>query len=260
MRADRPVPRGDRHHGQPHGGAGGARPGPAGGGLPRPDGLGPRGGGMGREPRHPRGDPRRGGGRRPHHRQHALPRGARPRHPPRPAGPPRQLRRDRRLHGGERGGDADPARRPRHGQARHRRDGPHQAAARRAHPGGGQRQVADGDAAPPAAHPALPPRQGAGPARLVPDHAVLAGRLGRQRRGDGALPRLALRRPQRLARRRRGRTGRVPRGRPLPPPPCRAHRDPRRRPARTRRAEGDGRPPRSCAPTCSPATPPTTTR
>ena len=130
---------------------------------------------------------------------------------------------------------------PRHGQARHRRDGPHQAAARRAHPGGGQRQVADGDAAPAAAHPALPPRQGAGPARLVPDHAVLAGRLGRQRRGDGALPRLALRRrsdwrgapwPRRSSIPRSASTTRA----------SRADRDPRRRPARARRAEGDGRP------------------
>jgi magnesium chelatase subunit H len=40
--------------------------------------------------------------------------------------------------------------------------------------------------------PQADPRQGAGSARLVPDHAILAGRVGRQYRGDGAVPALAL--------------------------------------------------------------------
>ena len=79
---------------------------------------------------------------------------------------------------------------------------------------------------------------------------VLARRLGRQRRVDGALSRLALRPPQRLARRTGGGAGGISRGRPLPPAAPGADRHGGGRSSRASRAAGDGRPPhhaRLCA-------------
>jgi magnesium chelatase subunit H len=53
-------------------------------------------------------------------------------------------------------------------------------------------QEPDDHAAAAAEDPALPARKGTGSAGLVPGHAVLAGGLGRQYRGDGAVPGVAL--------------------------------------------------------------------
>ncbi len=186
-----------------------------------------------------------GGRRRHHHRNHAVPRRAYPRDPARPRGPPRQLRRDGLLHRRRRGGQAHEARPARHVQARHRHDGADEAAARRARLQGLLGGGPDVDAAPAAAHPEVRPRQGPGPAQLLPVHAVLARRLRRQRRGDGRIPRGNLRlrpapRPRRHPRARRA--DRIRRNRPLPSRPARPHHHRPRRHPRPGGARGHRRP------------------
>ena len=106
--------------------------------------------------------------------------------------------------------------RPRHGPPRLRGGAAPQEAPRRRRGQARLRREADADAAPAAEDPALRAGQGAGPAPVVPRDAVLARRLGRERRGDAARPDLALR-ARGLARRRGARAGRVSRRRPLAP-------------------------------------------
>ena len=194
---------------------------------------------------------------------HAVHGGPHPRRPAGAAGAARRLRRHALLHVGRRGGEADPPRPLRHVRRGDGRDRAAQAAARQRAPGGSSSGAGpDDDAAPAAADPALHPGHGPGRARLLPDPAVLARRLGREHRQHGPLPDRSLRRrPARAPARQRCR---------------RARRSSIRRSASTTRADGPDRRTRSsdlprggssparsacwsCAPTSSPAIPPTTT-
>ena len=157
-------------------------------------------------------------------------------------GPPRRLRRDDR--GDRRPADraAHPDGRPRHVEAGFGRDAASQEAARVGQALGVVGREADEAPAPAAQDPEVHPRQGAGPAGLVPDHAVLAGRIGRQRRGDDPLPRLALFERPGLAHHACRRADRLPRRGPLPPGPAgAADRHGSGGTARSEGAGGDGR-------------------
>jgi hypothetical protein len=173
----------------------------------------------------------------------ALPRRAHRRDPPRASGPPPAVRRDGRRD--RRYLDREPHEdgRPRHGQARVGGHGdPEEAEAQDQADILGRKPDEDPAAAP--ADPPLHPGQGAGPARLLPRHAVLARRVRRQRARDDPLPRLALFRESCLGQGRGEGAGRLPRGRALPPGPARQRdRHGRGRPALSGQSQGDRRSP-----------------
>ena len=115
----------------------------------------------------------------------------------------------------------------RHGCQAQRRAGLPQAPARQAQGRRrfGQRRAADAHAAAAAEDPALHPRHRAGRAGLLPDPAVLALRLGRERGQHGAHAGRPLRRrraPRPARHARAPAAGRVPRGRRVPPAACTA--------------------------------------
>ena len=124
-----------------------------------------------------------------------------------------------------------------------------EAKRQRAGGNGHRRRAADEDAAPAAEDPALHPRHRAGRAGLFPDAAVLARRLGGERRQHGAVPGRPLRRrPAPALARLRAKphaAGRLPGSRRLPPAHARRRMSAqRRRPAarRHQRQARHGRP------------------
>ena len=197
---------------------------------------------MGREPGRAGAGPRCGGPCRYRGGEPSVHRGTSDRHPAQPAGRARPRRCLRGRDRGPVGRQADQDGRSGHGQARLGRDGLPEEAARRQSAFGLVGAEADDALAPPAQDPALHPRQGAGPARLVPVDAVLAGRVGRQHRADGAVPDQPLCAPPRLARGAGQGADRLPGCGALPPAAEGADHHPSGRPAAPGRGARHGGP------------------